>query len=92
MAEQSKRVCNIGRSEFKVAAKPLVADIRAHGDGEKQASVVLSPKTFSTDSYGWYGNGKVTLVVGDKAVDVQVGLTFTIIGSKEMPQDTAKAA
>lgn len=42
------------------------------------------PKEFSTGSLGWYTNGKLNLAVGGVPVRVQVGVTLTIIGSKEV--------
>jgi hypothetical protein len=44
-------------------------------------------KEFSTGSFGWYLNGKVTLDVGGTPVNVQVGVNLTVVGSKELPKD-----
>jgi len=68
----------VTRKEFTDAAKPLELSI----NGKK---VVVNPKQFSTGSFGWYLNEKMTLTVGDKAVTVQLGLNFTVVGSKELP-------
>lgn len=51
----------------EIAEIPLLADV----------------KQFSTGSLGWYGNGKINVRVGDELVRVQVGVTLTVIGSKE---------
>ncbi len=45
--------------------------------------MVAEPKGFSTGSFGWYLNGKVTLTIDGKAVPVQIGANFTVVGSKE---------
>lgn len=44
-------------------------------------------KSFSTGSFGWYLNGKTTLMVDGKAVSVQIGMNLTVVGSKEAPRD-----
>jgi hypothetical protein len=41
-------------------------------------------KEFSTRSLGWFGNGKVMVEVDGKQVMCQVGVTLTVIGSKEL--------
>jgi hypothetical protein len=82
----SKRVCSVSRQEFAVGAKPLVADIRPWGSSDGAITVAMSPKQFSTDSLGWNGQHKASVLVGDKLVDVQIGVNVTIIGSKELPK------
>lgn len=74
----AKTVCNVTRKEFRTNAKPVTVQI---GDIPMMAGV----KEFSTNSLGWYANGKTMLSVGGKMVEVQVGVTLTIIGSKELP-------
>jgi hypothetical protein len=74
----SKTACNVTRSQFRATAKPIALTI----DGLPMGAMV---KEFSTGSLGWYANGKTTIKLGDKSVDVQVGLNLTIIGSKELP-------
>jgi hypothetical protein len=49
-------------------------------------------KEFSTGSFGWHHGDKVTVKVGDTLVKVQVGLTLTVIGSKDLPKEVANAA
>jgi hypothetical protein len=88
----AKRECNVTRDEFAKGARVLVADLRPHGDQERQASVMLTPKQFSTGSLGWYGNTKVSVLLDGKLVDCQVGFQVTLIGSKELPAVEAKAA
>ena len=47
--------------------------------------MIAEVKEFSTGSLGWYLNGKTTLKIGDKSVNVQIGMNLTIVGSKELP-------
>ena len=44
-------------------------------------------KAFSTGSFGWYLNGKTTVMVDGKAVSVQIGLNLTLVGSKEAARE-----
>ncbi len=79
--EQKKRVCPISRQEF-----------RDHGMGALTVTIEGVPaqatrKEFSTGSLGWNLNGKTTVIINGKAVDVQVGMNLTIIGSKELPNN-----
>lgn len=79
-SKKKGRVCPITREEFAQYAKPVEVKI---GDGVTTAD----PKEFSTGSLGWFINGKTVLTVGDKRVEVQIGMNLTIIGSKELPKD-----
>jgi hypothetical protein len=72
-----KTVCPLTTEEFFNNAKPLVVRI---GDAPLQADV----KDFSTKSFGWYLAGKDFIEVAGKRVQVQIGVTLTVIGSKEM--------
>lgn len=65
----------ITRDEFKAHAQPVTVKIN---DMPMTAEV----KEFSTGSFGWYLNGKVTLEVGGKRVPVQIGMNLTVVGSK----------
>jgi hypothetical protein len=44
-------------------------------------------KSFSTGSFGWNINGKMTITVDGKPLSVQVGLNLTVVGSKEAPRE-----
>jgi hypothetical protein len=44
-------------------------------------------KSFSTGSFGWNINGKMTVTVDGKPLSVQVGLNLTVVGSKEAPRE-----
>jgi hypothetical protein len=45
--------------------------------------LVADRKEFSTGSFGWFYNGKVSVLVDGKPLNVQVGLNLTVVGSKE---------
>ena len=77
----AKTNCPITRKEFDDNAKAIKVMI---GD----FPVMADKKNFSTGSLGWYANGKVSIEVNGKPVSVQIGLNMTIVGSKELPQDT----
>jgi hypothetical protein len=83
--ESSKKGCPITRAEFRKSAKPLTLTISAPDGG--QVMVPVNVKEFSTGSIGWYHNGKIAVPVNGTLVDVQLGLNFTIVHSKELPAD-----
>lgn len=72
----TKTVCPISRGAFLENAKPVVVTV----DGQRMAAGV---KEFSTKSLGWHASGKTVIEVGGVPCEVQVGVTLTIIGSKE---------
>ena len=77
-----KTTCPVSRSQFTAKAKPLVLTI----DGTR---IAVPVKDFSTGSMGWYANGKTTIEVDGVLCTVQMGLTFTVVGSKELPPATS---
>jgi hypothetical protein len=79
-AMAKKTSCPITRAEFRAKAKPVAVTI---GNHPMEAEV----KEFSTGSLGWYLNGKVPVEVDGVRVSVQIGLSLTIVGSKELPPD-----
>jgi hypothetical protein len=85
MSQFRKTVCPVSRGQFLADAKPV--DVSING-----VPVVAEVKEFSTGSFGWHHGDKITLKVGDTLVKVQVGLTLTVIGSKELPKETKTAA
>ena len=85
MSAFRKTVCPITRSAFVGEAKPVEVAINGQ-------SVLAEVKEFSTGSFGWHFGDKVTLKVGETLVRVQVGLTLTVIGSKEAPRDAVASA
>jgi hypothetical protein len=79
-----KTECNVSRDEFVGQAKGLQVSI----DGQ---TVLAQVKDFSTGSFGWHHGDKLMVKVGDKLVKVQVGLTLTVVGSKEAPRSVQEA-
>lgn len=77
MTTKTKAKCSIDRDAFISHAQPMTVAL-----GGTQVGLAL-PKEFSTGSFGWNHTGKMQLVVNGKAVEVQVGLNLTVIGSKE---------
>jgi hypothetical protein len=81
----SKTVCPITRAEFHANAKALEVSVNG-------VPLLVQAKEFSTGSFGFYLGDKVTVRIGDTLVKVQLGITATVIGSKETPQVQAVAA
>lgn len=49
--------------------------------------IAAAPKEFKTLSYGWYASGKATIEIAEGVyVPVQVSMSFTVIGSKPVPE------
>lgn len=63
-------------SQFQEKAEPLKVSI----NGQEMLAAV---KAFSTGSFGWNINGKMTLTVDGKPLSVQIGMNLTVVGSKE---------
>ena len=63
--KSEKSVCPVTAKEFAAAAGPIKVMI---GDQQVTAEV----KEFSTGSFGWYVNSKVTIEVDGKRLTVQV--------------------
>jgi hypothetical protein len=80
IAMAKKTVCPITRPEFRSKAKPVQVTIA----GKEQVAEV---KEFSTDSLGWYLNGKTTVEIDGKPVSVQINMSLIVVGSKELPKD-----
>ncbi len=77
-----KIVCPITRAEFHENAKSVTVQI---GEDRLEADV----KEFSTGSLGWYLNGKTKIEINGIKVPVQIGLTLTVVGSKELAKEDA---
>jgi hypothetical protein len=80
-----KTACPVTRGQFRANAKPITVTIA----GVPQVAEV---KEFSTGSLGWYLNGKTVVEIDGVAVQVQIGLNLTIVGSKELPEDAPAEA
>lgn len=76
----AKSPCALSQSQFLAKAEPLKINITGQ-------DMLAEVKAFSTGSFGWYLNGKTTVMVDGKAVSVQIGMNLTIVGSKEAPRD-----
>jgi len=76
----AKSSCPLSQSQFLAKAEPL--KVTVHGQ-----EMLAEVKAFSTGSFGWYLNGKTTVMVDGKAVSIQIGMNLTIVGSKEAPRD-----
>ena len=85
MSQFRKTECPISRQSFLANAGEVELTINGQ-------PAVAQVKEFSTGSFGWHFGDKVTLKVGDTLVKVQVGLTLTVIGSKDLPKVVANAA
>ena len=68
---------------------PGLVIVPTSGGGSRQLRQRLSP---DAERHLRKHGDKVTLKVGDKLVRVQVGLTLTIIGSKEAVRELAASA
>lgn len=75
--KQEKTKCPVTLAEFAAGAKALDVTI---GDKVYKA-VVKAP--FSTGSFGWNVNDKMTIEIAGKELKVQVGMNLTVVGSKE---------
>ncbi len=80
-----KTTCPITRTHFEENAEAIPIKI---GNDEMEADV----KFFSTGSLGWYLNGKTKIEIGGVKVPVQIGLSLTIVGSKELPREEKSSA
>lgn len=74
-----KTSCTVSRQQFRENAKPLTITVNGR-------EFIAAPKEFSTASLGWNVNDKMTVMIGDMAVALQVGMNLTVIGSKELPE------
>jgi hypothetical protein len=80
MPAMAKSSCPLSQSQFLSKAEPLKIGINGQ-------DMLAEVKAFSTGSFGWYLNGKTTIMVDGKAVSVQIGMNLTIVGSKEAPRE-----
>jgi len=76
----AKSSCPLSQSQFLAKAEPMKVNIAG-------SEMLAEVKAFSTGSFGWYLNGKTTVMVDGKAVSVQIGMNLTIVGSKEAPRE-----
>jgi len=79
-----KTICPITRQQFRSAAKAIKIVI----DGQERQA---APREFSTGSLGWYLNEKIHIEIAGVSVPVQLGFNLTVVGSKELPDDSPSA-
>lgn len=72
----AKSPCPISKTQFLEKAEPVKITINGQ-------ELIADRREFSTGSFGWYHNGKVTVMVDGKPLSVQIGLNLTVVGSKE---------
>jgi hypothetical protein len=72
----AKSPCPVSQTQFLEKAEPLKVTING-------SDMLAEVKAFSTGSFGWYLNGKTTVMIDGKAVSVQIGMNLTVVGSKE---------
>jgi hypothetical protein len=70
-------VCPVSREQFRARAKPVKVVI----DGKEHAAEI---KAFSTRSFAWFINGRISVEIDWGCVPFRVGLSLTIITSKEV--------
>ncbi len=79
-----KTACPITRERF--TKSPSAIGNKMHdGAGELQGVVALR-REFSTGSLGWNANEKITIVVDGVPCKAQVGISITLVSSKELPK------
>jgi hypothetical protein len=71
-----KTSCPVSLTQFLEKATPLKISINGQ-------DMLAEVKAFSTGSFGWYLNGKTVIEVDGKAISVQIGANFTVVGSKD---------
>ena len=72
----AKSPCPLSKTQFIDKAEPVKVVINGQ-------EIIADKREFSTGSFGWYYNGKVTITVDGKPLSVQIGLNLTVVGSKE---------
>lgn len=72
----AKSASPVSRTQFLEKAEPIKVTINGQ-------ELVADKREFSTGSFGWYYNGKITIPVDGKQLSIQVGLNLTVVGSKD---------
>ena len=72
---KGKTVCPMSLEQFMGKAEEDTVGILG-------SDVTIKPKAFSTGSFGWFGNGSLTVNVGGQPVKVVVNVTLTVANSK----------
>ena len=72
----AKSPCPVSKTQFLEKAEAIKVVINGQ-------EIIADKREFSTGSFGWYHNGKTTIMVDGKPLSVQVGINLTVVGSKE---------
>ena len=72
----AKLACPISKTHFIETAAPVKLVINGQ-------ELIADKKEFSTGSFGWFFNGKISVMVDGKPLSIQVGMNLTVVGSKE---------
>ncbi|HZI05562.1 hypothetical protein NR798_11815 [Archangium gephyra] len=70
----------VSLKQFQEKAEPLKVVINGQ-------EMIAEVKAFSTGSFGWNINGKMTITVDGKPLSVQIGMNMTVVGSKEAARE-----
>jgi hypothetical protein len=73
----------MSKDQFGQFAKPLRVLI-------EETTIHALPKRFSTGSVGWNANAKTQIVVNGEALEIQVGVNLTVIGTKDQSSKNVK--
>ena len=72
----AKSPCPVSKTHFLEKAEGVKVILNGN-------EMLADKREFSTGSFGWYLNGKTTITVDGKPLNVQVGVNLTVVGSKE---------
>jgi hypothetical protein len=72
----AKSPCPLSKTQFLEKAEAVKITIGT-------TEIIADKREFSTGSFGWYHNGKITITVDGKPISVQIGCNLTVVGSKE---------
>ena len=73
----------MSKEQFGQCAKPLRVLI-------EETPIHALPKRFSTGSVGWNANAKTQIVVNGEALEIQIGINLTVIGTRNQPSKNIK--
>lgn len=93
-AADKKTTCLVSREQFTREARPLKVTIEGVNLGDEKRTLIVGVSRnketgevgFSTGSLGWYGNEKINTLIDGEEARLQVAVTVTVIGSKELPK------
>lgn len=77
--------CAITRKDFLELAEPIAINILS-GENHSSNLIIDDIREFSTGSFGFYCNGKFTVMVGDKKITCQLNGSLIVVGSKDQTE------